>query len=90
MIYNPNTSDAIGVYNDTTAGNASSIVFEQMNKYPGNPTGTNTTGARTIMSMSESVVVPDGHNYVHESTAYITLGKKNEIRQTFETLGVTV
>ena len=86
MIYNPVNDNAIGVYNASIAGTTSNLTYEQLNKYPFTEQGTNIRGAYTVMKMVESIAIPDGSNFIHQSTSYITIGKKNEIRQIFKTL----
>lgn len=83
MIYNPANDDAIGVYNATTNGATSTLVFEQLNKYPNTPAGTNIAGAYTVMKMSKSLAIPDGGNFIDESRAYITFGNRMQVRNRF-------
>lgn len=86
MIYNPNSNDAIGVYNASIPGTVSLLVFEVLNKYNSSTQGTNTTGPRTIMKMSKTIAIPNGSNFVDETTAYITFGSRTQVRNRFTSL----
>jgi hypothetical protein len=83
-VWNPNTNVGIGVYNPTGDISNKWCTFEQMNKHKGSDNGTVFTGPYTVMSLYDSVTVPDGRNFTKESTVYICLKKnKDDLRQAF-------
>lgn len=84
MVWNPSNNQGIGVFNKSVGGNNTTVGFEQLNKYAGNGQGNNTSGAYTVMKVSDTEAVLNGGNYVHESEAWITFGDKNLIRGRFD------
>lgn len=86
MVWNPANSQAIGVFNKSVGGTATTVGFEQLNKFVGSSQGTNTSGPYTVMKVSDTESVPNGGSYVHESEAWITFGDKSLIRGRFDAI----
>lgn len=73
IAYDPSNNFAVGVMNNSE-GAVRSVTYEQLNKYSGGSAGTVFSGPYTTMALAESFSIPNGGNYVRQSTAYFTLG----------------
>lgn len=88
VVYDSQSNMAIGVYNSTGQSSNKFIKFEQLNKFSGSTSGTNTTGPYTVLSVNDGSFVADAGNFIKNSTAYITMKPKNQIRQRFQNLSL--
>jgi len=84
LSYNQIDNVGLGIMNLSEGGSSSYLRFEQREKRADSPpSGVFGNRPRTTMEIAISVLVPDGGNFVKETTAYFSVGSPAQIRQSF-------